>query len=224
METKVKMGDLEISHEATDKEAIDFLNSIVPDFIKDGIGILSDNVKLWRWKNQIKIISEAKKFINENNLSIKQTSLKILIPIIESSSLEEDETIQKKWSILLAKAISGDKNIKPSYVETLKELSSLEVYILDSIFQEVNKESDEIKRSKLQFSTDKVIYFVNSKIAANLNKNEAKIIIENLFRLNLLRAPASGGISAGEYSFVLRTNDFFELTDLGYDFIKSCNK
>lgn len=111
-----------------------FFNGIVPDFIKDGIGILSDQVKLWRWNNQMEIIKKANIKIESSDLTKRQIPLKVLVPIIQNSSLEEDLNMQNKWSSMLANAATGNVEVSPNYVAILNELSVVEVFILEKIY------------------------------------------------------------------------------------------
>ena len=201
-----------------DQDAITkFFNGIVPDFIKDGVGILSDQVKLWRWINQVNIITKAQKIIEESGLDKKQIPLKVLVPIIQNSSLEQDENMQNKWANMLANAVTGNVEVSPNYAAILNELSPIEVSILDKIYQEVNKEADYQKRKSFQFDTNKL------KAMLNITEEKMDLIIENLYRLNLLHAPAGHGIAVGEYKSALRTTKIFEFTTLGYEFVKACN-
>ncbi len=195
----------------------EFFDGIVPDFIKDGIGILSDQVKLWRWSNQIEIIKKAQAKIEASGLSKRQIPLKVLVPIIQNSSLEEDSNMQDKWSSMLANAVTGNVEVSPNYAAILNELSPLEVSILDKIYTEVNKETDYEKRKALQFDAIKL------KSILSTSDEKMDLIIENLFRLNLLQSPAGQGVMLGNFPFVLRTTKVFEFTTLGYEFVKACN-
>jgi len=210
-------GELEIS----DKEAQNFLNLLVPDFVKQLGGILGDQVRYWRFKNACNIANKAKKLIDDSGLKVEKVPLKILSPLLESASLEEDEFLRDKWAKMLANATTSKISIKPVYVEILKELSPLEVKILDVIFNEISKIADYKQRKMVQFGKQKV------QQAFGLSEEEIDLIIENLYRLNLLQAPQGHGMTLGtelgsSYGFVLRTTDIFEFTTLGFNFVLAC--
>lgn len=194
-----------------------FFSGVVPDFIKDGVGILSDQVKLWRWSNQINIITKAQRKIEESGLDKKQIPLKVLVPIIQNSSLEQDENMQDKWANMLANAATGNVEISPNYAAILNELSPIEVSILDKIYQEVNKESDYQKRKSFQFDASKL------QSILSITEEKMDLIVENLFRLNVLQSPAGQGVMLGNFPFALKTTKVFEFTTLGYEFVKACN-
>ena len=64
-----------------------------PSFDELG-GMISDSVRLRRFKNQIKIFSKAQQILKDKNIDPKKVSLKVLAPLIEYSSYEEEETLQ----------------------------------------------------------------------------------------------------------------------------------
>jgi len=210
---KTATADIQGSQDAINK----FFQGIVPDFIRDGAGILSDQMKLWRFCKQVDIIKKAQAKIDASGLPKRQIPLKVLVPIIQNSSLEEDESMQNKWSNMLANAATGSVEISPNYAAILNELSAVEVSILEKIYGEVNKELNYTKRKELQFDTSKL------KSMLSVSDEKMDLIIENLYRLNLLQAPAGHGIMVGEYKYALRTTRIFEFTTLGYEFVRACS-
>ena len=157
--------------------------------------------------------------MEENGLSKQAVPLKVLVPLIDASSLEEDDSMQARWANLLANAISGLMDIKPNHVAILKELSPVEALILDKLYDAVMVESDKTKRLQMQFSKAKIIE------GLKLNEESANLLVENLFRLNLCRMPGSNGMTFGENMRVaVNTIDIFELTATGVDMIKGCRK
>jgi len=89
--------------------------------------LLGDKVRFRRFKNEVKIFGKARKLVEDNNLDINQLNLKTVVPLIEKSSLEEDEDLQDKWSNLLANmASSPQSGLEPKLVATLSSLSSIE--------------------------------------------------------------------------------------------------
>lgn len=209
-----KQIDIEIDVQL--KEISEFLKDITPQAIKELGGLFSDTVRGWRVKNEVGMFKKVKEQIADSGLSIKQIPLKVLVPIMENSSLEEDPLMKEKWVNMLANAATGQEEISPNYAAMLNELSPVEVKLLDQIFVEASRESDYEKRKLLQFDTGKV------RQIFNISTENADLIIENLFRLNILQSPAGHGISVGEYKFALRTTKVFEFTTLGYEFVKAC--
>jgi hypothetical protein len=217
MKAKVSLLKQEAEIDLTKEEVTNFLDSIVPGFVKEGGGILTDQVKFWRWKNQLNIVKKAIVKIEESSLEKQQVPLKVLSPILENSSLEEEESMQDKWANLLANAVTGREKIRPNFAEILKELSPVEATILDSLFNRARGETDYEKRRELQFSKQKISDLYS------LTSEEADLIIEDLFRMNLCQVPGGRGARLGKYNFALRTTEIFELTTLGFNFVKACS-
>jgi hypothetical protein len=113
-----------------------FLEKLAGSSLEEAGLLLSDKIRTRRLKNQIKIFSEAKKIAEENNISIKQINLKILVPLLEFSSLEEDETLQQKWSNLIVNFSDSKENYESSiFPFILGQLSRNEIIDLDIIYQ-----------------------------------------------------------------------------------------
>ncbi len=216
MKTKGSLIKQEIEVEASKEEVQSFFNSIIPDFVRDAGGILSDNVRFWRWQNQVRIMKKVKEKIELSGLRKKQIPLKVLVPILEHSSLEEDSDLQDKWANMLSNAISGSKKISPNFVAILSELSAVEVGLLDKLHSEASKISNYDQRKDLQFGRRNICQILGIEVPA------ADLIIENLIRLGICQSPAGNGISVGNYKFALRTTEVFEMTSLGYEFVSVC--
>jgi len=124
MKANYSLTDQKAEIEATQQEVSDFFGGIIPDFVKEGGGILTDTIRFWRWKNQVNIIKKVKGKVEKSGLDKKQVPLKILLPLIENSALEEEEIIQDKWANILANAITAQKEIKPNYAEMILRAAS----------------------------------------------------------------------------------------------------
>src|SRR3972149_6449098 len=114
MKANYSLTDHKAEIEATQKEVSDFFGGIIPDFVKEGGGILTDTVRFWRWKNQVRLIKKAEKIIEDNNLTKQQIPLKVLAPLIENPPIQEKGSMQKKRANLLANAVSGQVNVTPN--------------------------------------------------------------------------------------------------------------
>ncbi len=195
-----------------------FLGKLLDPATEEGGGILSDTVKFWRFKNKVNLTLKVKEFLEAKGINPRKVLPKTLYPILENGSLEEDDDMQTRWSAMLAHAADPTSPVKvrPSFPEILKQLSPLEVHLLDKFYESVkDKPKDEQKISSIEKAKALKLFGVSSE--------EYEILVENLFRLGLCQTPSSeGGVTIGEYPVVIRTYDFIKLTPLGEDFIKSC--
>lgn len=198
--------------------AKEFIGKLLNPALEEGGGIIRDNIHLWRFKNQIKIILKAKKFLEGKGIEPSKVLPKTIVSILDNGSLEEDDNMQNKWAALLANVADVNQRYSfgTSFSEILKELSPLEVKILDTMFDEAYNNTNPNKVE---------ILFDKEKICQNFNIDEIQfeIIADNLFRLNLCQPPASfGGVKIGDYPVQLRTYKLIGFTQLGYEFVKSC--
>lgn len=213
------MNELEVQKDLINK-ACSFLEKIVIPPLEEIGGLLADQVKYWRLKNQVKIIIKAEDFLIQKKISPKKIPLKTLASLLEYSSWEENTNMRKKWSALLANyansKLSNDINL--CYVEILNQLTSMEVKILDILYDAYYDRDINPKNPPI-FSRDKIF----SSIGLNIEKEKQTILIDNLFRLNLLQSMASHSkVTLGNFPVVLRTYDAIEFTPLGIDFVKNC--
>ncbi|WP_299221236.1 Abi-alpha family protein [uncultured Aquimarina sp.] len=90
----------------------DFATKLVGPTI-DEVGLLmSDKIRYFRFKNQIKILVKAEEYVKRENIKIKEIPTKILVPLLENASLEEDEELQKKWSFMIGNLADSDQNLQ----------------------------------------------------------------------------------------------------------------
>ena len=128
---------------------------IMPPLEETGL-LLKDQVTLWKFKNQVRMLNKAKEYCEKSNISPKIISLKVLCPLLDYSGLEEDEVLQDKWAILLSNMVDSEQNIENHvFPYILSQLSSNEFLILEKVYDEkqirvanLTKELKEFKESR----------------------------------------------------------------------------
>src|SRR5581483_8633125 len=58
---------------------------------------------------------------------------RLLLPILEKGSLEEDGDLQQRWAALLANSAAQPENVLPAFVSILAELSPVEAALLERL-------------------------------------------------------------------------------------------
>lgn len=73
--------------------------------------------------------------------------LKVLLPSFEYGSLEDNDYLQDRWAALLAHAATPSKSAdrKPIFVEILKQLSVMDVMLLDLLFDKAGGPEDDLR-------------------------------------------------------------------------------
>ncbi len=114
---------------------IKFLGLIAKPAAKELGFLLEDKMRSWRIQNQVDILIKTHKYVESKGINIKSIPMKILVPLLDYSSLEEEEELQDLWSILLANMLNANENfqnhifpyiLSQMSIEDYKELLNLE--------------------------------------------------------------------------------------------------
>jgi abortive infection alpha-like protein len=103
---------------------------------------LGDWINAARSKNFERIVQEVVERLRQAGIEPKPVELKILIPIIQHSSVEENTDLASIWAGLLASAAAGEE-IHPSYPKILAELTPGEARLLNTAGDEWDKRKEE---------------------------------------------------------------------------------
>jgi Abortive infection alpha len=123
-------------------KAIEKLMDPVTELIKrvagpaaDGIGLsLQDSIRVYRTKRQYQLFEKMQKFVEDAGYNPRRIPLKILFPLLDFASVEEDEDLHTRWAALLANAANPDfPDVPPSFPEILRQLSSQDANFLNSL-------------------------------------------------------------------------------------------
>lgn len=120
------------------REAGGFIAKFVSGPLEQGIGIFEDHLKYLRWERQIRLMQRAQDFLRLNGLPAptRAVPLKLLIPIMQGASLEENDELQDRWAALLVNAANANfhSEVRRSYVAILEQLTPLDAQILDVLY------------------------------------------------------------------------------------------
>lgn len=89
-----------------------FLSKLISPALEETGLMIKDQVAAIRFRNQIKLLNKTKLVCEKNNISPKAIPLKLLYPLLENASLEEDEILQDKWAILLSNLVDSKQNVE----------------------------------------------------------------------------------------------------------------
>lgn len=103
--------------------------ALVLDLLRRMLGPAADRLgdllseKIYRRENLIKIFEKTDRNLREAGQPVNAVPLRLLIPIIETCSVEDNEILQEMWAGLLATASKETDSMSPSFIETLKQLT-----------------------------------------------------------------------------------------------------
>jgi hypothetical protein len=195
------------------------LATLVSPLLRPGAEVagqmIADQMNSWRLARAVPILKKTKKLLEDNSIEPKAVPLKILVPILNHCSLEEDDDLASKWAGLLASAAAGDE-VHPSYPKILSELASVEARMLDALYQRfMESTSDEQDLCTVKELNDKV----------ELSPEQFTVVVVNLKRLELCDVPAHTGgdpLLYTDFSREIPNHFKIRLTSLGTDFVKAC--
>jgi hypothetical protein len=117
-------------------KAADLLHRLSGPMFDEIGAILADKVRVYRAKNLVSTVRKTERILREAGLPMNAVPTRLLLPIIESSSVENSNTLQEMWAGLLATASHLTDSVSPSFIETLKQLTPDEARHLELILQE----------------------------------------------------------------------------------------
>lgn len=229
------------------KKSEELIKALFGPSVVDASGMISDQVKLRRFKNQITILEKAQEFLNNKGFDPKQLNLKVLAPMIEQSSLEEDETLQDKWAKLIANTLSEDRQVRleQNCINILGQISPEEAILLDELLALAKSlRVEKVKRYNQQyriFQDNKVIedieltkvYIPNNRIedSTKLQLSELEVILSGLESLAVVKWETPDVEVSASKNFLDEIDvdvDVYDpsgiyLTHLGIEFIKICD-
>ena len=177
---------------------------------------IGDRIQIARHQNIEKVVSKAKAKLDADGTEPRPIPTKILFPIIDKCSVEDEEDMIDRWANLLAASASG-VNVPPSYVQTLATLSPAEARLLDLISR---------RQAFLEsFPAHYVVQQTALKEESKLPDVEYRRVILSLFQLGLVRRVPEK--QALEYPTVANMPIFSALlvatTDFADDFLAVCS-
>src|SRR5579863_8584204 len=84
-----------------------------------------DKVRMYRYERQLKCVQKAERMATEAGFTPQAVPPKILFPLLEGASFEDDENLHDMWAALLANAASSSPHIvRPDFITILRVLTS----------------------------------------------------------------------------------------------------
>jgi hypothetical protein len=100
---------------------------------------IRDEVRLYRFGRQLELLRKAEKMVEDAGFTPKAVPIKLLFPLLEGASLEEDESLHDMWAALLANAASPDcEKVRPGFIATLKQMARDEAVLLNAVYESAN--------------------------------------------------------------------------------------
>ena len=192
------------------------------------VGLMwGDALRAWRAKRAVRLFDDVMKAMSARHVKPNAVAPRLLFPILDAATLNEDEDLHARWVALLTNAAITDKQVLPSFSEILRQLTPEEVRFLDRAYNEVTlaEQNREIQnRTPLLSGYDYLMHPVRESTLELIDT----VTFDNLHRLMLLRRDSGVYVSGGEQStsFEQQVSQELEnavyITELGRAFICAC--
>jgi abortive infection alpha-like protein len=213
--------------EALMKPFADMLEKIAGPAAEEFGLTLKDHVRVFRFERQLRLFERVKEMVAESNMEPGRVPIKLLLPMVENASIEENNELQDRWAAMLANA-AVNRDTHPSFPEILKQLNEKEVAYLDACYEyldgrrlvDEDRITPAIERKRRYGELD-IQFFLQLGSCLDFTTEDPQKTLEtlgtrvrqsglqnNVIRLGLMRAPVE--------------DLNHKLTDFGKAFVKAC--
>jgi len=203
--------------------AKEFLEKIAGPAAEEVGLLLQDKVRIYRFRNQLKMLAKAQKMLDDAGVSPTSVPLKTLLPLLEGAALEEEDDLSTKWAALLANAATPNSPlaIYPSFPHILSQLSPRDARVLDEIYDLALRlglvPGQWAERGGKRESIMQVM---------GMSIEEFDLVTDNLIRLGLCSGQGTrlSFIDNKDQVFQLKDKGTISITQLGYEFVTACRQ
>ncbi|MCX6543532.1 MAG: Abi-alpha family protein [Acidobacteria bacterium] len=124
------------------KPTAEMLTSIISKIISPAAGAVGQGIaaplKAWakrRGERAGATLIEAADLLRQAQIEPQPVPGRLLLPILEHTSLEEDEDLQHQWAALLANAATPDNKVLPAFAEILHQLTPVQAKVLQWMYE-----------------------------------------------------------------------------------------
>ena len=160
-----------------------FLEKVVSPAAEELGLLLKDHVTSWRARNQVSILARSKAYCEKHKISPKLISPKLLVPLLDAASLEDDEKMQDKWATLLGNMVDSEQNVNNNILPyILSQISKSEFAAIAEVV-ELKLEANQVINKKID-ETHLLNVPKIKQIEAEIDRlEEEREITEDPFRL-----------------------------------------
>jgi hypothetical protein len=177
-----------------------------------------DQIRLYRYGREMKCVQKAEKMAKDAGFTPKAVPIKLLFPLLEGASLEENEDLHTMWAALLANSASpkNAETVRPGFIAILKQMAPDEAAILKYMLDQLpamawkipmSYDDLEVRYTKLFGERKTVGHNVDSS-----RDRRCKICLSGLEAMKLIEKTSEHNIDPNGYEF----------TWYGYEFVMAC--
>ena len=179
-----------------------------------------DQVRLYRYERQLKCVEKAERMAQEAGFTPQAVPPKILFPLLEGASFEDNEDLHTMWAALLVNAASGEPldRVRPGFIAILRQMARDEGALLNWMY-------DAQQTQAILADPDLMRAYVSLGYGPGSESDKQKQIVESTSFLERY-LPCRDSLAAAE--LIRYRNDLsdktacFSLTALGTAFVRAC--
>ncbi|MFN0190596.1 MAG: Abi-alpha family protein [Aestuariivirga sp.] len=182
-----------------------FFAKVIGQPVESLSGILTDKLKVARYKRFLDLMDEVNSIHRERGISATVALDPHLgLEIISEATLTDESTLKQKWAHLLANAMdpSKAKSITRDYVETLKALTPIDAHVLQVVFDLERETEVAIGHRGFAQNLDTVVEALINK--HSLTEDVALTSLEHIATLGLVAIKGNNGTSSNSLARVTR--------------------
>lgn len=177
-----------------------------------------DKVRLYRYERQIKCVEKTEKMARNAGFTPKAVPPKILFPLLEGASLEDNEDLHTMWAALLANAAYPEVSdtVRPGFIAILKHLSHDEAVLLKWMRDQLPTTAFRVPISYtgMEFAYAKLfgkLETVHPRVSSE-GDSRCRICVSAIVATGLIEKTVDSDVEGVGYAF----------TWYGYEFIAAC--
>jgi hypothetical protein len=183
-------------------------------------------IRRYRYGRQLECLKKAEKMAKDAGFTPKAVPIKLLFPLLDGASLEENEDLHTMWAALLANASSPTNagKVRPGFIAILKQMAPDEALAL-KVIQE-SEEARQVLLSKARTSeTPELAAQYRQKSQSISGEPLRTVLHQRLTQTDSSFINVDSPIwicqSVLESTGLIKTGQL-ELSNLGREFLESC--
>jgi hypothetical protein len=187
-----------------------------------------DNIRIYRYGRQLDCLKKAEMMAENAGFTPKAVPIKLLFPLLEGASLEDNETLHTMWAALLANAASPESTVRPGFIAILRQMSPDEAAMMNWVYR--NREGDDDDDSTSSSTSSSYGVEDNSLVRAyyslgfgpSSEQPEPEQVLQTIEEY----LTCIGSLEAAQFLVYVHANGdidpYYQLTPRGRAFIKAC--
>ena len=198
------------------REIANFIEEMSGGLVSNALGLVADKLAYLSLKQAFSLRDKVREELRRRGVQQpREVFPKILLPLLENATIEEDEQLHSRYAMMLANARDPNFHgkVTRSFATILSELEPLDVFIIEMSFTALSSNHREAL-------ADLRLVCKSTKESAD----NVAISVRNLIRLGLLKPGVviADGVMFGNHKLAsYKDIDLFGITELGIAFVKA---